>query len=61
MTNRETLRSLADVSGAIQTEIDRWERLGAGMRSNKDVLAFACVIGATKALNDLRRAIGEGL
>jgi len=31
------------------------------MKSRKDMLAFACVIGATTALNDLRRAIGEGL
>jgi len=61
MTNQETIRSLADVSGAIQREIDHWERMGAGMKSRKDMLAFACVIGATTALNDLRRAIGEGL
>lgn len=49
------LNELAE--GLIQSQIDWWERKGAAMKSSKDVLAFACVIGATAALDDLRNLL----
>lgn len=51
--------SLSGIVGRIDRDLAWWEAQGRGMKSQKDALAFAVVIGASKALTDLRAAIRQ--